>query len=543
MEQVFISYKSQDHEFAFELNQQVKDAGIDTWIDKEWLRAGEDWREEIDEAIKNSFAMILIMTPAAAQSKYVIYEFAFAWALGIKVVPVMLDYVELKDFHPRLEGRQYEDFQRKHSWGKLIKRLQEIENQYSSPTVPVPRDAPLAIRQAVKNLEGSQAERESAIRDLGNSNHPAALEALYGAVKHHMSDVRVAASLALAKRTQYADKGAIDGLIEGLSEQGFVSDSEEALLRFGQLAVPNLIEVLDTENPKVRERVAELLGGIRDERAVKPLTLTLRNDPDLFVRVRTARVLGQLAVKDAAVLSVLREALRYDQREVGHWAAWSLGVLKDEDAIWDLIESMRDPHVLQQAFQALRDFGQIAVPQLLTALDDPLPDIRAAVIELLASAGDASAVPTLMHLLQDEHEKVRSAAKGAIFRLATIAHLETLLKNSLSSNTEIRELCVDILGRLGHGADDVHRRIISQRLIELLDDQEEGVQRIAAQGLGKMRSPEAVPKLAEILRDSRRDDEVHAVAIQSLKLIGTSNAHEALLSAERWRQKRGGQQA
>ena len=85
----------------------MKEAGFPTWIDNDQLKAGTDWREEIDHAIKEAFALIVIMSPAAQVSVYVTYEWAFAWGAGIKVIPVVYKETTL---HPRLEALHYLNF-------------------------------------------------------------------------------------------------------------------------------------------------------------------------------------------------------------------------------------------------------------------------------------------------------------------------------------------------------------------------------------------------------------------------------------------------
>src|SRR5438132_10941316 len=105
MKHIFISYKHDDGgDFADLLIYKIKEAGFETWVDSDRLHAGEDWRVEIDRAIKNACALIVIMTPGAQASEYVTYEWAFAWGAGIKVVPVL--YKETK-LHPRLETLHY----------------------------------------------------------------------------------------------------------------------------------------------------------------------------------------------------------------------------------------------------------------------------------------------------------------------------------------------------------------------------------------------------------------------------------------------------
>ncbi len=52
MRHVFVSYSHEDNDFAQLLRTELQNAGIQTWLAQENLKAGEDWREGIDEAIE-----------------------------------------------------------------------------------------------------------------------------------------------------------------------------------------------------------------------------------------------------------------------------------------------------------------------------------------------------------------------------------------------------------------------------------------------------------------------------------------------------------
>src|SRR2546430_17494855 len=98
MPHVFICYKHDDGDFAEIVINRIEKAGFATWVDDR-LHAGEDWRAEIDQAIKDAVALIVIMTPEARSSEYVTYEWACAYGAGVKVIPVLY---KGKDLHPRL---------------------------------------------------------------------------------------------------------------------------------------------------------------------------------------------------------------------------------------------------------------------------------------------------------------------------------------------------------------------------------------------------------------------------------------------------------
>lgn len=125
MAHVFISYKRENSEFAKKLRQKIETAGFKTWMDSD-LRAGVDWRYAIDTAIRDSFALLVIMTPDASESKYVTYEWACALGARIPVIPIMLQPAAL---HPRLDILQYMAYIDESSfpWDDLIDLLKDFE--------------------------------------------------------------------------------------------------------------------------------------------------------------------------------------------------------------------------------------------------------------------------------------------------------------------------------------------------------------------------------------------------------------------------------
>lgn len=119
---IFISHDHDDADFAELLKLRLEKAGIESWIDTERLKIGQDWRTEIDIGIENCAAIVVIMTPEARKSEYVTYEWAYAWGKDKKIFPLMLKKTQL---HPRLESLQYLNFTSNPTrpWDELISSL------------------------------------------------------------------------------------------------------------------------------------------------------------------------------------------------------------------------------------------------------------------------------------------------------------------------------------------------------------------------------------------------------------------------------------
>lgn len=136
MAHIFISYNHEDGDFTEVLRSKLEQTGFIIWTDAA-LRGGEDWRKGIDQAIREAFSLIAVITPEAKASEYVTYEWAFAVGAKVKVIPIMLKRTNL---HPRLESLQYLDFtdRQLRPWDELISVLKEAES--SKPEVKMLSD-------------------------------------------------------------------------------------------------------------------------------------------------------------------------------------------------------------------------------------------------------------------------------------------------------------------------------------------------------------------------------------------------------------------
>jgi hypothetical protein len=128
LRQAFVSYKREQYdELAEPLKSKLEEAGFDVWMDRD-IHVGTEWREEIDEAIRKSVALIVIMTPEAKASEYVTYEWAFAYGAGVRVIPLI--YIKPEELHPRLQTLQYVDHKDPLLWEKLMSSLQDVQASY-----------------------------------------------------------------------------------------------------------------------------------------------------------------------------------------------------------------------------------------------------------------------------------------------------------------------------------------------------------------------------------------------------------------------------
>ena len=112
---VFISYAREDAGYAEKLYNDLKNAGVRPWRDKDSLKAGENWKVAISKAIKNSRYFIPIFSSnSVGKVGYVQAEFKYAIeALDrypeseIYIIPVRLDKCEIP--YEKLESITFAD--------------------------------------------------------------------------------------------------------------------------------------------------------------------------------------------------------------------------------------------------------------------------------------------------------------------------------------------------------------------------------------------------------------------------------------------------
>jgi hypothetical protein len=74
---VFISHASTDAKLARRVAETLRDAGFQVWDDSQIL-PGENWGEKLAEALQESEAMVVLLTPNSIHSPNINHEVGYA---------------------------------------------------------------------------------------------------------------------------------------------------------------------------------------------------------------------------------------------------------------------------------------------------------------------------------------------------------------------------------------------------------------------------------------------------------------------------------
>lgn len=123
MAQVFISYSRKDLAFVQRMVEDLKKANLDVWYDLSGLEGGSRWRTEIQNAIKNSQYMIVVLSPNSVESEWVEREFLFASNLKRKIIPLMYKQCELPMNYLNLNFIDVQGKNYRQNFGEILESL------------------------------------------------------------------------------------------------------------------------------------------------------------------------------------------------------------------------------------------------------------------------------------------------------------------------------------------------------------------------------------------------------------------------------------
>ncbi|MEZ6056339.1 MAG: HEAT repeat domain-containing protein [Planctomycetaceae bacterium] len=283
-----------------------------------------------------------------------------------------------------------------HSTGALVKVLHDPADQVRLHALtaivqcPDPRYAP-----SVLPLLGDESRdvRLLAIEAIGACGDRRAVEALRPWLQSDDADATIVAAEALGR---LGDKDSAPLIIAKLEVVGEDPTQQPATLRLidalrrigDERAVLPLINLLGHSSYKVRTRVAEALGKLKDRSAVQDLEEVLYKDAMEETKIAAAKGLGEIA-DPSAVRSLIEYGLR-DTPAVRTQSVIALGAMKGD---FDALNAIRG------------------------ALNDIAPPVRLQAIDQLADLNDKGSVALLEARLSDPEEMVQRAAMTALRKL------------------------------------------------------------------------------------------------------------------------------
>ena len=251
------------------------------------------------------------------------------------------------------------------------------------PLTSLDKDQTQRLIKALDHFD--PAIRAGAARVIARLKVAGAGDSLIKAINDSQADVRYSAMRALGA---IRDPRAVQALTEQFAYYGKGEgawSALDALARIGAApSIPLFKERLQDKDPYIRRAAIEGLGRSGDTSSVDALQNALGTDEAAMVRIAAAFALQKLG-----------------RNYVGRIA-----------------DLMASPKVAEQGAEYLVELGPSAVQALIPRLQDPEPDVREAIADVLGAIGGPDAVPALQAAAaKDPTGAGAIAAKRALARI------------------------------------------------------------------------------------------------------------------------------
>lgn len=583
MDHVFISYSHDDMAFATELKQHLESTGtLHIWLDGASIPPGEQWSPKIEDAIREAYAVLLILSPSSARSPHVNYEVGFAAALKLKTLPLLYRELEsdsqIVNHLTQLQWLRF-DNPAAYPWDTLHQILEGIRREHNRALSSIE----IIMKGFYETFEPEVCKKR--LSQLAEIDDPAAYTELIRAVGHQMRPVKAAALSILASITNPGNPLALPTLESTLTNlnESIRQETVKVLARIGLPAVSLLVHALHDSDKSVsmlasngllqigQESVLPMLQSVRDNRTESRVRSVLRQMADeaipglakalhhenATVRETAAAVLNAKGIRG---LPALLDGFRSGSAPVRLSAVRGMSGIDDRRAIETLEAAIRTdtvPLVRQEAVQSLGKTGtQEVVRPLVVGLHDSEAVVVKTARRTLIELRDL-ALPELINMLQMGSLEERMLAARGLKELADPGSIDALLEALYLHDSKLQQAVIHALAAIGKPAVEPLIRVAGDEkderriwavfalndirdprakpvLLRGLPDRTPRIRQACAFGLGELgqAASDAVGPLVRALNDSDKD--VQRAAAEALKKIGIPEARAAY---EQWRRK------
>src|SRR5262245_50863611 len=87
----FISYPRQEVTFVDSVSRELERRGIRTWVDFRDLVPGQPWQPQLDKAVQNADAILLVVSKASMSSRPVKDEWTKSLGAGRRIILLLFE--------------------------------------------------------------------------------------------------------------------------------------------------------------------------------------------------------------------------------------------------------------------------------------------------------------------------------------------------------------------------------------------------------------------------------------------------------------------
>ncbi|MEQ8540490.1 MAG: TIR domain-containing protein [Coleofasciculus sp. D1-CHI-01] len=137
MTQVFLSFADEDRAFMDQVAKSVMREGMTVWRNKTDIKSGAEYGEVINGGIEQADNLVFLMSRASLKSEYCEKELSYARSLNKRIIPLLIEAVDLEMIVPELRTIQFikcpkdqDESNYQADMAKLIRSLREDATYY-----------------------------------------------------------------------------------------------------------------------------------------------------------------------------------------------------------------------------------------------------------------------------------------------------------------------------------------------------------------------------------------------------------------------------
>jgi hypothetical protein len=123
--QIFLSYSYQDKTWVSEFAHALQEQGVNIWFDAEQIALGDKLQDRLENALRGSNVLVVILSKNSVQSRWMYFEIGAALADNKKIIPIVVDDVGHEQLPPLLTRYQYLREQSPVEASKVVAKLFE----------------------------------------------------------------------------------------------------------------------------------------------------------------------------------------------------------------------------------------------------------------------------------------------------------------------------------------------------------------------------------------------------------------------------------
>jgi len=163
----FVSYSRNDLAIQQRILAALRERGISVWVDTENLVPGTpNWERTIENGIKGCGAIIVLLSPTASKSEWVLREVIYADVHQKHIIPVLIDGNDRSSIPFHLISYQRVDLTKGQNWNFGLQQLSDTFTRYSRIEVEKMRlESEMVVQEDAARQATIKAAQEKIMRE------------------------------------------------------------------------------------------------------------------------------------------------------------------------------------------------------------------------------------------------------------------------------------------------------------------------------------------------------------------------------------------